>query len=265
MVLWFGQVRLSDSSDFYDELAEIYHLVYPDWEASVVRQAEQLAGVIERRWGADARSVLDVACGIGTQSLGLAARGFRVTGSDLSPAAVARARREAEARGLAIELSVCDMRRVAAHHPAGFDVVLAADNAVPHLLADEAILDALRAMYSRLRPGGGCLITLRDYADEERGRGIVKPYGVREVGDRRWLIWQVWDFDGDCYDYSMYFVEDDGRSDRLKTRVMRSRYYAIAPAALLELMGEAGFADLERLDGVFFQPVLAGTRPAGRQ
>jgi methylase of polypeptide subunit release factors len=44
--------------------------------------------------------VLDAAVGIGTQALGLAAQGFRVTGSDISLAAVKRAGEEAGRRGL---------------------------------------------------------------------------------------------------------------------------------------------------------------------
>ena len=77
---------------FYDELAPLYHLVYEDWNASVVRQGAMLASLIGEHWGARARLVLDAALGIGTQALGLLGQGFRVIGSDLSAGAVRRAR-----------------------------------------------------------------------------------------------------------------------------------------------------------------------------
>src|SRR5881628_1690738 len=96
--------------EFYDTLAPVYHLIYADWEASIERQGAALDSVIRSFPGAGARSVLDVACGIGTQSLGLSARGYEVTGSDISPAAVERARSEAARRGLSIPFSVSDMR-----------------------------------------------------------------------------------------------------------------------------------------------------------
>lgn len=248
--------------NFYDDLSPFYHLIYQNWESSIERQGSQLANLIRERWGQDANSILDVSCGIGTQCLGLAAKGFNVTGSDLSRQSIARAKREAESRGLAITFSVCDMRQIESHHPSGFDVVLSADNAIPHLLSDAEILGALKAMYSRLRPGGGCIITLRDYDQAERGRGIIKPYGIREVDATRYFIWQVWDFEGDQYDLSMYFVEHNLRDTVAHTHVMRSRYYAISPNAVLALMKEAGFAGLERLDHVFFQPVLMGLKCA---
>ncbi len=94
--------------DFYDRLAPFYDLIFPDWDASIERQAGQLAGVIGERWGTGVRTVLDVACGIGTQSIGLARKGFAVTASDLSAGAVERARVEAQRRGVGIDLSVTD-------------------------------------------------------------------------------------------------------------------------------------------------------------
>lgn len=247
-------------NDFYDQLSPFYHLIYRDWEADVAQQARSLGDIMESRWGRGAKSVLDVSCGIGTQSLGLAALGFQVTGSDLSREAVARARKEASSCGLTISFSVCDMREAAAHHGRSFDLVLSGDNSVPHLLNDEDILLALRAMHACLRPGGGCVITVRDYDREERGKGIVKPYGIREENGKRYLIWQIWDFEGEQYDLTMYFVEDDKASATAITRIFRHRYYAIGTSHLIALMQCAGFSAVERLDDVFIHPVLVGTR-----
>jgi SAM-dependent methyltransferase len=245
--------------DFYDRMAPLYDLIFPDWDASIERQADQIAALIHERWGAGARSVLDVSCGIGTQSIGLAGRGFAVTASDLSAEAVERAKVEAGRRGVKIDFSVCDMRVAHDHHRRQFNVVVSCDNSVPHLLSDDEILLALRQMHACLRPGGGCLITVRDYDREERGTGLLKPYGVRDRDGKRYVIFQVWDFRGDVYDLAMYFVADDG-GDRPEAHVMRSKYYAIGTDRLLGLMRQAGFASVERLDGRFYQPVLVGSR-----
>jgi SAM-dependent methyltransferase len=246
--------------DFYDRLAPLYHLVFQDWEASIERQADLLSGVIRDRWGEGARSILDVSCGIGTQAIGLARRGFAVTASDLSAGAVERAGAEARRLGVEIHPSVADMRSAHDHHRRQFDVVISCDNSVPHLLSDDGILLALRQMYDCTRPGGGCLITVRDYDREERGTGIVKHYGVREAGGVRHVIFQVWNCDGELYDLAMYFVADDGSPGPLPTQVMRSRYYAIGMGRLLDLMRQAGFTSVERIDGRFYQPVLVGNR-----
>lgn len=250
---------------FYDGLAPWYDLLFEDWEASMTRQGEQLHAIIRARWGEAARDLLDVSCGIGTQAIGLARLGYRVTASDLSREALSRARCEAAARGLEIAFSVCDMRELESCHPPRHDVVVCADNSLPHLLDDDAITRALSSMRACLRPGGGCLVTLRDYDAEPRGRGILRPYGVRQREGHRVILFQVWDFDDDHYDFSLYMVADDGSVGQPPTRVFRSRYYAVSVHRVMELMREAGFDDVERLDGMYYQPVVAGTRGEDRR
>jgi SAM-dependent methyltransferase len=252
-------------NDFYERLTPFYHLIHQDWDASVRRQGERLAELIETHWpGSD--TVLDVSCGIGTQAIGLALQGCAVTASDLCAAEVARATREAGRRGAHVAFSVCDMREAFAHHGPGFDVVISCDNSLPHLLGDDELLRALRQMVACTRVGGGCLVTLRDYDAEPRGTNLLKPYGVRIENGHRHLMFQVWDFSdngtGDHYELSLFFVVENLASGAVETHVMRSRYYAVSTRRLCELMCEAGLADVKRLDGVFYQPVLFGTRSA---
>ena len=167
---------------FYDELAPYYHLLYPDWEASMVRQSHGLAAVLQEFGVPPGAPILDAACGIGTQALGLSMLGYQVTASDLAPAAVARASREAESRGLHIAFSVADLRELAAVFSAPFAAVLACDNAVPHLLSDREILRAFSQCHRTLAPGGVLLISVRDYAAIERRSPDVRPYGSRTEG-----------------------------------------------------------------------------------
>src|SRR6266700_8049565 len=117
-----GEGGFMTTTEFYDQLAPLYHLIYPDWEASIRRQAAALNSVIREFWGKDHRTILDAACGIGTQSLGLAQLGYDVTASDLSPAEIERAKHEAAQRGLPIAFSVADMREVHHHRLRQFDV-----------------------------------------------------------------------------------------------------------------------------------------------
>lgn len=260
---------MSNFSDFYDRLAPFYHIIYGDWNAAIETQALQLSTIIRQHWGTQAQQILDVSCGIGTQAIGLATQGYKVTASDLSHHEIERAKHEAQKRHLHINFSVCDMRTVYQHHQAQFDVVISCDNSIPHLLSDDEILIALQQMYRCTQIGGGCIITLRDYDREPRGTGIVKPYGVREDAGNRYFVFQVWDFVGEIYDLSMYFIEEERKSDTVNpnttnpavnTQVMRSRYYAISPNRLMQLMEDAGYCSITRLDHQFFQPVLIGTR-----
>ena len=250
-----------DLKQFYAEFSPLYHLVYPNWDESIERQADMLDSVIRETWGKSVCSVLDVSCGIGTQSLGLAKLGYQVTASDLSPDEVERAKREAKAQRLSIDFSVADMRESFSHHARQFDLVISCDNSVPHILTTGGILEAFQQMYACTRPGGGCIISVRDYEHEDFSKPQVKPYGIREESGVRWVLFQVWEPKDSTYDLTLYFVEDRGESE-CRTHVLRSTYYAIGIPKLLDLMTRAGFEDVRRLDGRFFQPIIIGTRTA---
>jgi SAM-dependent methyltransferase len=247
---------------FYDELAPLYHLVFENWEATVARQGTALASLIREHWGAGARTVHDAAVGIGTQALGLLALGFRVTGSDLSYAAVNRAQREAAARHLPLACLVADFRALPVRS-AGVDVVIVCDNALPHLETSGDIQVALGECFRCARPGGGCLISMRDYGSPPpSGTVEVWPYGERAWAGRRYHLRQVWTWRGPRYDLSFEITPADNATDG--ATILKSSYLAIPVAQVAELMNGVGFQGVRRVDGRFFQPVLVGTRPVDR-
>jgi SAM-dependent methyltransferase len=243
---------------FYDQLAPLYHLIFEDWEATVARQGKALASLIGEHWGAGARTVLDAAVGIGTQALGLLGLGFRVTGSDLSHAAVNRARREAAARHLPLGGVVADFRALPLR-TACVDVVIVCDNALPHLETPGDIQTALGECFRCARPGGGCLVSMRDYGPPPPdGTVEVRPYGERAWAGRRYHLRQVWIWRGPRYDLSFEITPVDG-VDEYAT-ILKSSYLAIPVAQVAELMSAVGFQGVRRVDGRFFQPVLVGMR-----
>src|SRR5262245_60627321 len=77
----FGAMK--DTREFYDQLADSYHLIFEDWDQSIARQADSLSTILRPLVPANAL-ILDVAAGIGTQTIALTLRGFRVIASDLS-------------------------------------------------------------------------------------------------------------------------------------------------------------------------------------
>jgi SAM-dependent methyltransferase len=247
-------------AEFYDQLAPYYPYLYADWEASVTRQAAALDGIIREFFGPTVRTILDAACGIGTQSLGLAALGYTITASDISPVAVERARGLAQQRNLTIDFRVADMRALRAVTPQSFDIVVACDNAVPHLLTDDDIRRAFRQFHACTSPGGGCILSVRDYANLERGGRQIHPRMVHDIPGGRLFTFDVWDFDGDYYDLIIYAVEDRGQ-DEAAIHVMRGgRYYCVSIDKLEQLLKEAGFEQVIILRERFFQPVLVGLK-----
>ena len=249
--------------DFYDELAPYYHLLYPDWEVGIARQSRGLAFVLAEFGVAAGAELLDAAAGIGTQSLGLAQLGYRVTASDRSSAAIARAREEAAARHLSIAFAVADLRQLSRAFTRQFAAVLACDNAVPHLLSDDEIRDAFIECRRLLQPGGVLLVSVRDYAAVERRSPDHRSYGTRTVNDRVYTAEQIWNWDGEQYDLTLRLTELHGAHAPL-VHEFHSRYYAIELSALEQLLLEAGFTAVARRDEHFFQPLLVAVNSPGR-
>jgi glycine/sarcosine N-methyltransferase len=242
---------------FYDDLADSYHLIFEDWNRSIEMQAAILGPLLERYTDQPAPRVLDCACGIGTQALGLAMRGHHLVASDLSRASVMRARSEASQRGLKIQFQVADMRNLSPIQEKDFDVVLAADNAVPHLLLKEDRNRALREMAGKLRPGGILLATTRDYDLLIQTRPIIQSpffHGVR--GNRR-IVHQVWDWEGEEYDLHLYLSLEKSAQWFVKHYV--SRYHALLRNDLSTSLYDAGFSTIQWLEPAetqFYQPIV---------
>lgn len=248
-----------DTADFYDELAPFYPLLYSNWDDAIARQGAALSKLLLERGVTRDDTVLDAACGVGTQALGLLSQGHRVVASDLSAGAVARFRTELDRRGLRAETRIDDMRELTGTETASVAAVIACDNSMPHLLSDDAILQAFASFHRVLKPGGWMVISVRDYASIERKNPDVRPYGLRREGDRRFLAVQVWEWDADLYDLRMYLTIDFNGT--CETRTLMTRYYAVTIERLTQLMSTSGFVDVQRRDDVLFQPLLAGRRP----
>jgi SAM-dependent methyltransferase len=245
---------------FYDRLAPYYHLLYGDWENSVVKQGEALARLLREAGVVPGGQVLDAASGIGTQTLGLLKHGYRLTASDISVGAIERLKVELSRRAFHANAHVDDLRTLSCTASKSMAAVIACDNSIPHLLSDAEILQAFRSCYRCLQQGGVAVFSVRDYAAIERINPDVRPYGLRYEAESRFLAVQVWEWDNDEYDLRVYLTSESpaGICD---TQVLRSRYYAVTIKRLLSLLTEAGFVDVERQDDVFFQPILLGHRP----
>jgi glycine/sarcosine N-methyltransferase len=247
-----------DVQHFYDEFAANYHLIFADWQRSVQRQAEILHRLIQTELNTDPANVrlLDCACGIGTQALGLAQRGYRVHATDLSPAAVARAQTEAAHAGVPLTTGVADMRTLSTQVSGPFDVVIACDNALPHLLTDADLAQALGEVRAVLALGGLFLASIRDYDALLAERPQFTSERLMDGPAGRRITFQVWDWwpTGEGYTVNQFIVIQAG--DQWHTQHYATDYRALRRATLSEALAVAGFEAIRwDLEG-YVQPLV---------
>jgi len=243
----------------YDELADHYHLIFENWEASIQRQAGVLGPILEQACGpARQVRVLDCACGIGTQALGLAQQGFQVSGCDVSPRAVARATMEAARRNLKLQFTVANMLDLTSLGESRFGAVICMDNALPHLRDTGQVIEAAAQIRSRLLPGGLLMASIRDYDQliDEKPR-VQGPAFYSDQGRRR-IVLQVWDWiDDRRYVFHLYITREI--SEGWQTFHASAVYRAMLRSELTEALGKAGFENVRWLfpgESGFYQPIV---------
>ena len=248
---------------FYNAMAADYHLIFQDWVQAQEGQGRLLDRLI--RTCVDAGRyplrVLDCACGIGTQAIGLAKQGgYLIHASDISSQALAQAEREARQAGVSVTFEVADMRSLNKTIAGQFDVVIAFDNTIPHLLTDEDLHLAAQELWAKTCVGGLLLASIRDYDAllEERPQ-LVSPRIISTASGVR-VVFQVWEWQGEQYRVTQFFVVPHGSEWQMRSYT--TTYRALRRETLTHALSEAGFAEIRWLmsaESGFYQPIVLAT------
>jgi SAM-dependent methyltransferase len=248
---------------FYDELADDYAALFADWDASVRRQGQVIDRLVRRCLRSGARSILDCTCGIGTQAIGLSLRGYVVKGTDISGAAIARARVEAARMGVSVPFEVADVRSLPSVE-VPFDVVIAFDNALPHLVEPRDLSAALSSIEAVLRPEGLFLASIRDYDGLLKDRPVGEAPRLFGPAGSRSLVTQAWEWDPTEPTYRLHqFILREQPTGDWSARHLEAGYRALRRGELSEALVRAGFRDVRWLETVktgFYQPVVSARR-----
>ena len=131
------------TQNFYDNLASQYDKLFLDWQSATQEQALILEKIfLDNGFNKSAR-ILDCACGIGTQAVGLALLGYDITASDISNGEIAEAKKRALKNNVNIHFENADFRNLTKTFSEQFDIVIAMDNALPHMLTKNVLETAV--------------------------------------------------------------------------------------------------------------------------
>ena len=245
---------------FYDQLADQYDKLFFDWSASVREQAQILDGLFSACGFDRSAEILDCACGIGTQAVGLAALGYPVTASDISDSALSQAQKRAAEAGVRIRFEHADFRALSDVFPRQFDIVIAMDNALPHMLTAQALELAVRSIAERVKTGGLFAASIRDYDRLLQDRPPYSPPYIHKTEHGQRVSFQTWTWEQENYRLVQYIIDYEAS---LGIRRFECEYRAVRRTELTALLQTAGFSEVRWQmpeESGYYQPVVIARR-----
>ena len=136
--------------DFHTYFYSNYDKLFLDWEAATKEQAVILDKIFKAYGFNKDAKILDCACGIGTQAIGLASIGYNVTASDISDEELKEAKQRATNNNVTIDFSHADFCALSDTFSKKFDIIIAMDNALPHMLTENDLKTAIASAYKKV-------------------------------------------------------------------------------------------------------------------
>ena len=161
---------------FYDNLATQYDKLFLDWQATTQEQAIILDRIFTTNGFGKAARILDCACGIGTQAIGLASLGYQVTASDISQQEIEQAKIRAKENNVQIDFVQANFCTLSQSFSQQFDIVIAMDNALPHMLSSADLEIAVQSIVHQVKNGGLFVASIRDYHTILKEKPSCFPY-----------------------------------------------------------------------------------------
>ncbi len=171
MTEWF------ESTDFWVDLYP--YMFKPE---TFERAGEEVRLILELI-GVDTPRVLDLCCGPGRHAVAMAQAGHEVTGVDLTPFLLERARERAAEAGVDIEWIQADMREFV--RPGAFELCINMFTAFGYFDDKDEDLLVLENIHASLAPGG---VLLMDVVGKERLARIFSPTTSEELPGESVLV-----------------------------------------------------------------------------
>ena len=241
---------------FYDNMASQYDKLFLDWQSTTQEQAFILDKLFRNHGFDDTARVLDCACGIGTQSIGLASLGYNVTASDISDGEIAEAKERAVKNNVAIRFEYADFCALSETFSEQFDIVIAMDNALPHMLSKSALEAAIKSIANQIVTGGMFVASIRDYDALLMDKPPYSPPYIYKTVKGQRVSFQTWEWEGEIYKLIQYIIED---GDTLQVSKFECAYRATCRKELTNLLMASGCSEVAWKfpeETGFYQPIV---------
>lgn len=140
------------------------------------------------------------------------------------------------------------------HRP--FDVIICMDNALPHMLSEKQLEEAVVSITSQMAQGGIFVASIRDYDALPESRPAYSPPYIHKTDDGQRVAFQTWHWEGDRYRLTQYIIED-GKA--LHISKFDCEYRATRREELTRLLTACGCSRVEWKfpdETGFYQPIV---------
>jgi len=241
---------------FYNEMATQYEMLFNDWSQTAKIQANILDKIFASYRFSKKDKLLDCACGIGTQAIGLALLGYDVTASDLSDGELIEAKKRVTESRVKINFKQADFRKLADVFPQKFNIIIAMDNALPHMLTKKDLHCAIESIADRTENGGIFVASIRNYDELLASRPQCSSPYIFKTGSGQKVSFQTWEWFGDNYKFIQYIIDDERV---LNISKFECEYRAVRREELTEHLRACGFSKVDWKfpeETGFYQPIV---------
>ena len=241
---------------FYDDMASQYDKLFLNWKSTTKEQAVILNKIFTDNGFDHNAHLLDCACGIGTQAIGLAGLGYNVTASDISDGELAEAKKRADENGVRIQFEHADFCALSDTFKEQFDIIIAMDNALPHMPTEEALGKAVKSIANQIKSGGLFVASIRDYDDLLKKKPPYSAPYIHKTAKGQRVSFQTWRWSDENYHLTQYIIDDE---DTLQIHKFECEYRATRRKELTDLLLAGGCTKvLWKLpeETGFYQPIV---------
>jgi len=245
---------------FYNNIASQYDKLFLDWDKTTKEQATILTKIFNDNGFDYSAKILDCACGIGTQAIGIAKQGYNVTASDISDGELEEARARAVKNDVKICFKNADFRTLSKTFSEKFDIVIAMDNALPHMLTKSDLEIAIKSITSRLATGGMFVASIRDYDALLNDKPPYSAPYIHKTDKGQRVSFQTWNWIGDNYRLIQYIIDDE---ETIQISKFECEYRATRRAEMTDLLVSNGCSNVVWKfpeETGFYQPIVIANK-----
>ena len=137
-----------------------------------------------------------------------------------------------------------------------FDIVIAMDNALPHMLSSNDLEKAIKSIANQIKRNGIFVASIRDYDSLLMEKPPYSPPYINKMDKGQRVSFQTWVWKDDNYKLTQYIIDDE---ENLQVSKFECEYRATRRAEMTELLHAYGWSNVEWKfpdETGFYQPIV---------